>query len=227
MKKQSLSIQDIERLNPGAFSDVFEIGDYVLKLGHERTTKELPEHPRVLPSLLRFEVKKEDDQYGAFVEVQPRVVPASLTTNREEDENESELYDVFRDLRAEGILWGDAAKRNLGYVHMPIVPIQGLFEDIKAELDEDIDVTVYHPADFVALPTVSEDIYRPYLLVIDTDFLYSAETVMNATDIKMPSFFAMEFEERYKREELEKKPSFIDKKKQKVRELSAQIDEIW
>lgn len=227
MRKQSLSIQDIERLNPGAFSDVFEIGDYVLKLGHERTTKELPEHPRVLPSLLRFEVKKEDDKLGAFVEVQPKVVPASLVTSREEDENESELYSVFKDLRAQGILWGDAAKRNLGYVHMPITPIQGLFEDIKAELDADIDVTVYHSSDIVSLPTVSEDIYKPYLLVIDTDFLYSAETVANTPDIKMPSFFTMEFEEKYKREELENKASFKAKRDKKVKDLTAQIEEIW
>ena len=227
MQKQSLSVQDIERLNPGAFSDVFEIGDYVLKLGHERTTKELPEHPRVLNSLLRFEVKKEDDQLGAFVEVQPKVIPASLVTNREEDDNDIELYSVFKDLRTEGILWGDAAKRNLGYLHTPLMPIQGLFKDIKAELEDDINVTIYHSMDEMSQPIVSEDIYKPYFLVIDTDFLYSTEALRDTPDIKMPSFFAMEFEERYKREELEMKTSFRDKKKQKVRDLRNQIDEIW
>lgn len=227
MKKQSLSVCDIERLNPGAFSDVFEIGDYVLKIGHERTTKELPEHPRVLPSFLRFEVKKEDDEFGAFVEVQPKAVPASFVTSREEDENESELYSVFKDLRAQGILWGDAAKRNLGYVHIPVAPIRDLFSEIKIELDADEDVTIYHTVDATPLPVVSEDIFNPYLMVIDTDFLYSEEAVSSTPNISIPSCFSMELEERYKREALENQASFRAKRDKKVKDLTAQIEEIW
>lgn len=56
LHEQGLSVGDIKTLNPGAFSDVFKIGDFVVKLGLNRETKELPVHDRILPSVLRFEV---------------------------------------------------------------------------------------------------------------------------------------------------------------------------
>ena len=63
-------------------------------------------------------------------------------------------------------------------------------------------------------------------MVIDTDFLYSSNEMGEMPDIKMPSFFAMEFEERYKTEEMQLQTSFADKTRQKIRDLKTQLDEI-
>lgn len=226
LQKQSLKVQDIERLNPGAYSDVFEIGDFVLKMGVERKTKALPTHPRILPSILRFDVKKEDGVPGAFIEVQPKVVPITSIPGEDGDGNEVDLYSVFSDLRSQGILWADVAKRNLGYIPVQTQLESNLFSELKMQLDMDDSVTIYHLAESPEWLKSSNDINNPYLMVIDTDFLYVLDEISGLESVEVPSFFSMEFEAQYIQNAKLQSKEFKSKKAKRVKDLEGQIEEI-
>ncbi len=210
MKKQDLKVQDINKLVPGAYSDVFEIGDYVLKLGFERKTKTIPKHPRILPSLLRFEVKKDDEAPSTFIEVQPRIIPLQSLQSMEGDGVESRMYEVFRELRMQEVLWGDVAERNLGYIPVRMQKHENIFKEFKVLLQQDEHVVIYHSDENVNEPIVSDNINDPYLLIIDTDFLYQLGELSEEEHVEIPSSFSMEFDERFKQErEMERKQSKI------------------
>lgn len=204
LHEQGLGVSDIKTLNPGAFSDVFMVGDFVVKLGLNRETKELPVHDRILPSLLRFEVSSAEDMGNgfkrdarSFIEVQPCVKLMDLTERTVFGDGQPETFEVFSDLRHSGIFWGDVAKRNLGYIdRTPEISVQ-LFKDLKDELNESEFITVYHDSDNVDI-RVSDD-ESPYYFVIDTDFLYKVDAETDIWKLRMPSIISSEYETKYEK----------------------------
>lgn len=202
LHEQGLRVGDIKTLNPGAFSDVFKVGDFVVKLGLNRETKELPVHDRILPSVLRFEVTSSEDMgnglrrnVNSFIEVQPHVKLMDLQERSVFGDGQPETFEVFSDLRHSGIFWGDVAKRNLGYVDKaPNISVR-LFKDLKNELNESEFVTVYHDDNNSNIRVSDGD--SPYYFVIDTDFLYQVNDEIDVWQLRMPSIISSEYEDKY------------------------------
>ncbi|MBQ8298566.1 MAG: hypothetical protein IJX99_01625 [Clostridia bacterium] len=202
LHEQNLGVENIKTLNPGAFSDVFMVGDFVVKLGLNRETKKLPVHDRILPSVLRFEVTSSEDNANAsnggvktFIEVQPYVKLMNLEKGSTFGDEQPETFEVFSDLRHSDIFWGDVAKRNLGYVDkVPNISAR-LFSGLKEELDESESVTVYHDNNNLNIRASSDD--APYYFVIDTDFLYQITDDIDVWQLRMPSIISYEYEHKY------------------------------
>ena len=223
---QNLTIEDLKNLKPGAFSDVFSVGDFVLKMGLARQTKELPKHDRILPSLLRFEVKEDGNAVSSFIEVQPKV-----NICKDEDEmmhrGPNIMYDVYSDLRDSHIVWGDVASRNLGYVEKGIVVPNGLFIKFRKELEMTEGVTIYHE-DIPAFINHEKDEYdRPYLYVVDTDFLYQIDEEKDNSSLSIPSELSHEFEQGYQRIKEYEKQVKSQKGRRDVQKLRKNIDGIF
>ena len=224
MQRQGISLEDVKNLNPGSFSDVFAIGDFVLKIGLTREQKTVPKHDRILPSLLRFEVEEEGNAVSSFVEVQPRV----KAWNDFEDEfsyDERLMYRVYSELRDSQIIWGDAAKRNLGFLDKDIVVPEGLFSKLKKELEMTEGITVYHE------DNQNFDFHRtsetPYMYVVDADFLYQIDETKELPELYIPSVISGNYETVYRQIREERKQAQSKQRKKEIQKLRKNIDGIF
>ncbi len=115
LRLENKKLKDLEYHN-GGFSNVIIIGDKVLKTG-EKNTYEIPYNKRFLQPLIRQYVKSERKCRGGYyenhecIEVYERVSTKNIT--------DDDAYFVFKELLDEGILWADAAPRNLGKLLKP------------------------------------------------------------------------------------------------------------
>ena len=222
---QGLTIENLENLKPGAFSDVFSVGDFVLKMGIARQTKELPKHERILPSLLRFEVKEDGNAVSSFIEVQPKV-----TICKEEEilhRGPNMMYGVYSDLRDSHIVWGDVASRNLGFLEKDIIIPEGLFHKLRKELEMTEGVVTYHEANPRFDSHEKDEYGRPYLYVVDTDFLYQIDEEKDNSFLSIPSELSYEYEQGYQRIKEQKRQMNSQKGRRDVQRLRKNIDEIF
>ena len=223
---QNLNIDDLKNLKPGAFSDVFSVGDFVLKLGIARQTKEIPKHDRILPSLLRFEIEEGGNAVSTFIEVQPKV-----SICQEDDEmmhyGSDIMYDVYSDLRDSHIVWGDVASRNLGFVASDIVIPDGLFSRLRKELEMTEGVTTYHEDSPKFVSHEKDRFGRPYLYVVDTDFLYQIDEEKDNSSLSIPSDLSYQYEHGYQNIKEYQKQINSQNGKKTVQKLRKDIDSIF
>ena len=107
LENENLEYSDIESMTPGGFSDVYSIGDKVLKVGCPRRKYEIPNHRRILQPLLRTNfTTKYDNVDFACVEVTEKVEMFNGT--------DEELYEVYKELRESGIVFTDFKRNNFG-----------------------------------------------------------------------------------------------------------------
>lgn len=98
---------DINTKIGGSFSDVFEIGNKILKIGQPRKTYKIPYNRRILQPLVRtnFDIDRQDI---ACVEICEKV-DVKFECNEQET-----IYEIYKDLREQGIVWTDPKIANVG-----------------------------------------------------------------------------------------------------------------
>ena len=94
----------------GNFSNVFILGDKVIKLGKSRGIDEIIDTPYVLKPLVRGKLETNHKAPLCY-EVTERAV--SLETGEIDQE---EMYKLYKTLRDQGIVWVDIRENNLGYL---------------------------------------------------------------------------------------------------------------
>lgn len=171
---------DIEYLGKGTFSYVLAVGDKVLKIGIKRYTNSFPNNPYIITPLLRESIKINEEN-KIFLEVTERVDTKTEVTTEE-------LYQLYKKIRALGLVWTDVAKRNVGrlkkdnIVHWntPLYPT-----DEALELKKYINASQLKKGD---------------LIILDADHIYEGYKY-NLTN--------KEFEDRYQ-EELKEKNKYYE-----------------
>ncbi|MBR2241251.1 MAG: hypothetical protein IJ890_07750 [Clostridia bacterium] len=108
LKEQNKKWIDIKEVGTGAYSNVYEIGDKILKIGNPRKKFEVPNHKRILQPLTRINLQEDKDDKLACIEICEKV-----GTDYREDFNEV-IYEIYRDLRDDGIIWTDTRWKNVG-----------------------------------------------------------------------------------------------------------------
>ena len=144
------SKEDIKHLSAGAYSDVYEIGDKVLKIGRDRYTIKIPDNPYMIKPIIRRFIN------DLFIEVTEKVDTSVEVTTEE-------LYELYKKLRDFGIVWTDVNKRNVGR----------LVKDNKVYWNKEINL------DCESLNLEKRDydicLKKGDLVIIDLDSLYSIE----------------------------------------------------
>lgn len=171
---------DIEYLGKGTFSYVLAVGDKVLKIGIKRYTDSFPNNPYIITPLLRESIKINKEN-KIFLEVTERVDTKTEVTTEE-------LYQLYKKIRALGLVWTDVAKRNVGrlkkdnIVHWntPLYPT-----------DEALELKKYINA---------SQLKKGELIILDADHIYEGYKY-NLTN--------KEFEDRYQ-EELKEKNKYYE-----------------
>lgn len=177
LANEDLTLLDIIRLEPGAYSEVFEIGNKILKIGEIRQTYKIPYNRRILQPLIRVDLS-EFSNIAATIEVSDKVdTNINLT--------DIELYELYKELREQGIIFTDIKNENLGFLlkrnekHWKTA----IANDRKAE-------------GFIKNNKKEEPLEVGDIVIIDTDFLYKE----GDKHISWPISRAIRFEEIYKRE---------------------------
>lgn len=106
LEQEELSYVDIKLLSAGSFSDVIEIGSKIVKVGDERYTYFMPNSPYFLAPLIR--VNLEDISFlKGTIEVVEKV-------DTDIHISESELYELYKQIRLDKQIWLDVKKENVG-----------------------------------------------------------------------------------------------------------------
>ena len=157
---ESVSIDGIERDNYGGTSDIFFVGDKVIKLGKFRYTSKIPNNPYILRPLIRRYLPTGIYSEGLFVEVVERVE----TISRFQFPCHK-LYDLYAKLRDMGIEWLDIDPSNVGVLR----------KDNKIYWKQDIEPSPSSvmldgdPGDLI--------LKKGDLVILDTDWIYKYEDV--------------------------------------------------
>ncbi len=111
-QNEKCDLSDISFLGSGTFSKAYQIGNKVLKLGMDHHKFSIPRNNRrFLQPIVRSEQILNGDRasYIEITELCDMTKPASG----------EDVYKVYKELRDQGIIWGDAKPNNLGRLIKP------------------------------------------------------------------------------------------------------------
>lgn len=187
LKSEKTKILDIESIGTGTYSSAYQIGEKVLKLGRTRETYQIPNHRRILQPLTRINLLDEEDgnKPKACLEIQ------ELTDKIPKEEMDKEkLYQLYKELRDDGIVWTDVDFRNVGKLRKKNVPTLN---------GEEMDVSPNSVG--LSEKVKGEELSVGDWVVIDTDYIYRE----NDKGIEgSESSYWIEFEVRWQSENPEK-----------------------
>lgn len=186
--KEGIRPSDITILGEGVYSKAFSVGSKVIKIGGEAETYRIPKNSaRFLQPLVRYEA------FGlGRIEISEKV---------EMDPNitDEELYEIYKELRDEGMIWGDAKWDNVGRllkdnsIHLENF-VHANADDIEKR---QVDIEPYGPnLGFKSDESPSRVLKAGELVIIDVDFIYDE----NEGSISTPGRNSEEFEKRYQKE---------------------------
>lgn len=197
---QNARMIDIARIGKGGYSKAYQIEEKVLKIGRPRETYKIPNHPRILQPLTRTNLLDERDNNKIFgcIEISDRVDRLCENKKQEQELNENEeaiekLYQVYKELRDDGIVWTDVRFSNIGKLRRRNVPkLNGEEMNVDPEavgMDREIKGKVLEVGEWV---------------IIDTDYIYRQEDYKSITYTINPYF--KQFEKRWKQEKQGRTP---------------------
>lgn len=189
LESEKLDYIDIIKISSGGYSDVYKIGDKILKVSENRETHNIPNHRRILQPVLRTRLIKdeENDISIGCIEVVDRV-----RTIPQREYKKEKLYEIYKELRDDGIVWTDARYVNVGEL---------LRKNIPTLNGEKIEVTPNSVGFDRNLTKEENSLKVGDWVILDTDFIYRKE---NPDKGWSEISYSEEFERRYLREKKEK-----------------------
>ena len=184
LKSENREWIDIEKIGLGSFSNVYRIGEKVLKIGMPRMTYNTKNHKRILQPLARTNLMSEKSmKVFSCIEVSNYVDRINIPRTKDGREM---LYKIYKELREDGINYTDIDFRNLGILR----------SENKPTLDnEDFEV---NPEAVGFDKKIDEILNKGEIVILDTDYIFSDETPGNK--IYFGSDLSIEFEKRYIKE---------------------------
>lgn len=102
---EKVKISSIKLIGRGEFSDVYQIGNKIIKLGKKRGTKTFPNNPYIVKPLLRKEFEL-GEKTKIFVEVCEKILTNCCT--------KEDVDEIYKKMRRLGLVWIDVKQKNLG-----------------------------------------------------------------------------------------------------------------
>ena len=184
LREQELTVTDIKVVGEGGYGRVFKIGEKVVKIGRMPEAYQIPRNSkRFMQPAARFNF---DVIKGGRPERLSFEIAELCETSK--DFSEEEIYEVYRDIRMQGMVWTDCNSKNLGRLKKDNEVHLSSFKGIKKShhanvgIDEDNDVEV--------LPAGE-------LVVIDLDYIFD---VNDPNKIVPVNSLYEKFEQRYQAE---------------------------
>lgn len=182
-QNEMADVSDVEYIGKGDHSNVYKLGNKVIKLGERRLTNKIPYHRRILQPLLRRKIKNKD----LYIEISEYVESDISITDED-------AYLIYKELRNDGIIWLDAKRENLGR----------LKKDNVIHLKEPLYVKKESVGYIEETIKEEEPLHKGDLVIIDTDFLYKENDFEEEKiDKNINMYFYKINEQRYQKERTE------------------------
>ena len=99
-KNEGLTLFDIKKINNGSYSTVYRVGSKIIKIGHRRRIDNIVDNNRILlPDTL--------------VKLHSNIIEVTDYIEGKSDFSKDEIYEVYKELRDQGVVWLDPTKDNL------------------------------------------------------------------------------------------------------------------
>lgn len=194
---ENVDISDIEYIATGTFTDVYKLGNKVIKFGKNRLTDKIPYHKRILQPLIRRKVSSGINDL--YIEISEYVQTDNSITD-------DDAYLIYKELRNDGIIWIDAKRENLGRLEKDNIAHFNEHLYVKNETVGYIPETLYG----------NEPLQKGDLVIIDTDFLFREDDFdVTHLDSRINTEFYRVCEQRYQEE---KNIEIIDSKQKNTME---------
>lgn len=191
-QNENVDISKLEYIGKGSLTEVYKLGNKVIKFGKNRLTDKIPYHRRILQPLVRRRV------YNSFKDIYIEIAEYIKTDNEITDED---AYAIYKELRKDGIIWFDAKRENLGRLEKDNIAHSNEQIYVKNETVGYIPETI----------NKEETLHKGDLVILDTDLLFRAQ---NFDERLLNSNINKEFyqlcEQRYQ-EEIKRKKIIIEK----------------
>lgn len=192
LKSEKKKPIDIDILGNGAYSNVYKIGEKVIKIGMPKEKYNIPNHRRILQPLIRTNFIKNGKNIFC-IEVEDEV-DTEFTESEKTDEM---LYKIYKELREAGLIFTDISWENIGKLKKDNKPSLGSKEMYVSPNSVGFDKEL-----------TEEPLKKGSIVILDKDYIYKEDD----DDI---TFFekTMECENRYEEEkekEVEKQKEDID-----------------
>lgn len=196
LKSEGKKFCDVEMIGEGGFSQIFKVGDKVIKVGAPRKTYNIPNHRRIIQPLARVNLTNQYQESIGTIEVTDEVDTSrgALSKITKED-----LYRIYKELRDDGIIWTDPKINNLGILKRKNVPtIRGKHFQVSPI-----------SAGFINELKEIKPLNKGDIVIVDTDYLY----LQGQKDISYNNNPYIDyFEKRYQEEKRKKGKDSTEKK---------------
>ena len=148
---EKVKMSSIKLIGRGEFSDVYQIGNKIIKLGKKRGTKTFPNNPYIVKPLLRKEFEL-GEKTKIFVEVCEKILTNCCT--------KEDVDEIYKKMRRLGLVWIDVKQKNLGK----------LLKDNKIYWNKPLS-----PSDTVLMLQEyrgSEELKKGDVVICDADYIY-------------------------------------------------------
>ena len=190
---ENVDISDIEYIATGTSTNVYKLGNKVIKFGKNRLTDKIPYNKRIMQPLIRRNISS--DINDLYIEISEYVQTDNSITD-------DDAYLIYKELRNDGIIWIDAKRENLGRLEKNNIAHFNEPLYVKNETVGYIPETLYG----------NEPLQKGDLVIIDTDFLFREDDFdVTHLDSRINTEFYRVCEQRYQ----EEKNNKIINKKQK------------
>lgn len=208
LKSERKKLSDVENVGEGVYSKNYKIGDKVLKIGAPRETYFIPNHRRILQPLARINLTNSNHKSIGTIELtsEENASKEALDKITEED-----LYRIYKELRDDGIVWGDPKKDNLAILKRKNIPMLNgkPFYVNPSSVGFKNDLNGVRPLD------------KGDIVIIDTDYLYREEQKNKKGNTNS---YVLAFERRYQNEKKQENVSIQNRLHGKEKENDDELD---
>ena len=208
LKSERKKLSDVENVGEGVYSKNYKIGDKVLKIGAPRETYFIPNHRRILQPLARINLTNSNHKSIGTIELtsEENASKEALDKITEED-----LYRIYKELRDDGIVWGDPKKDNLAILKRKNIPMLNgkPFYVNPSSVGFKNDLNGVRPLD------------KGDIVIIDTDYLYREEQKNKKGNTNS---YVLAFERRYQNEKKQESVSIQNRLHGKEKENDDELD---
>lgn len=153
-QEENVKLHDIKHLSTGGYSNVLKIGNKILKLGRKRKNFSIKNNKRFLAGF-RGEINSINDDSV--------ILTYEITETVDTKYNSSiDLYELYKELRDEGLIWTDCDKENVGI----------LLKDNKLYY-KDIDYIDKNSTGYTTLN--NEVLKKGEVVIIDNDYIFTED----------------------------------------------------
>ena len=183
LNSENKRFSDMRKVGAGVYSNVYQIGTKIIKIGAPKQTHKIPNHRRILQPIARKELTNGMGEPIGSIEVTDEVDTSKETLSKITEED---LYKIYKELRADGIIWGDPKIDNLGVLKRENKPTLNGKDFYVASNSVGFRSEIFH-----------KPLQRGDFVITDLDYLYYE----NDKDKKVnKNSYVLLFERRYRSE---------------------------